>query len=187
MPVSLHSTWSKFASSLLHDRRQLPADGFVSCIRCSPLLGGSGRIRIAADPILLIGHTTLPPLLAGTLTLLADSIWTSSTPQRTELTTALPSALALHRTTVGIGPSSHGPATNLAHLGDSFGYVFLEMAHLGDSFGYVFLDAALIAQGGVQVTFLSSCVGCPIYVADHSSLPPLCFSSFFLSCISRFR
>ena len=173
MPVSLHSTWSKFASSLLHDRRQLPADGFVSCIRCSPLLGGSGRIRIAADPILLIGHTTLPPLLAGTLTLLADSIWTSSTPQRTELTTALPSALALHRTTVGIGPSSHGPATNLAHLGDSFGYVFL--------------DAALIAQGGVQVTFLSSCVGCPIYVADHSSLPPLCFSSFFLSCISRFR
>ena len=74
-------------------------------------------------------------------------------------------------TTIGIGPSSHGPATNLAHL----------------RIGYVFLDAALIAKGGVQVTFLSSCVGCPIYVADHSSLPPLCFSSFFLSCISRFR
>ena len=71
----------------------------MSCIRCSPLLGGSGRIRIAADPILLIGHTTLPPLLAGTLTLLADSIRTSSTPQRTELTTAPP-----------LAPSSHGPA-----------------------------------------------------------------------------
>ena len=163
MPVSLHSEWSKFASSL-HDRRQLPADGFVSCIRCSPLLGGSGRIRIAADPILLIGHTTLPPLLAGTLTLLADSIRTSSTPQRTELTTALPSALALHRMALQRTWRTYG-----------------------DSFGYVFLDAALIAHGGVQVTFLSSCVGCPIYVADHSSLPPLCFSSFFLSCISRFR
>ena len=71
----------------------------MRCIDCSPFLRRSGRMRIAAGPILLIGYTALLPLLAGKLTPLAASIWTSNTPQRTELTTAPP-----------LAPSSHGPA-----------------------------------------------------------------------------
>ena len=117
-----------------------------------------------ADPILLIGHTTLPPLLAGTLTLLADSIWTSSTPQRTELTTALPSALALHRMALQRTWRTYG-----------------------GSFGYVFLDAAPIAQEGGAGCFTLTMRGMPHLRIHLRSLPPLCFSSFFLSCISRFR
>ena len=85
-------------------------------------------------------------------------------------------------TTIGIGPSSH-----YRRHRPFIAWPCNEPGAPRRLIGYVFLDAALIAQGGVQVTFLSSCVGCPIYVADHSSLPPLCFSSFFLSCISRFR
>ena len=71
----------------------------MSCIDCSPFSRKSGRMLIAAGPILLIGYTALLPLLAGKLTPLAASIWTSNTPQRTELTTAPP-----------LAPSSHGPA-----------------------------------------------------------------------------
>ena len=40
----------------------------MGCIDCSPFLRKSGRMRIAANPILSIGHTTPPPLLAGMLT-----------------------------------------------------------------------------------------------------------------------
>ena len=103
------------SSSLLAGELGLEMVKFASSTRLSPTSSGRiyemhrllsfltqirQRMRIAAGPILLIGHTTLPPFLAGMLTPLAASIWTSSTPQRTELTTAPP-----------LAPSSHGPAT----------------------------------------------------------------------------